>query len=1033
MTTIVGGASNDALIGTDEAAPVALLALPGIGFNEMNAQWSPDGTKIFFQTGAIGLIPEDPNYNTDVYILDVATGALSLATAGAGFNADQSSSSPSISRDGAQLLFLAADSSGSSAGPLYVRNLGTGVVTAIDLGAPFNVQAARFSPDGTKIVFSNSEVPRHESVQIKDLVTGAVTLVADDSLTPSFSPNSTKIVFASWADFGSGYNGYAQIYVQDLGTGLITQVSTSAAGVTGDREARNPVFSPDGTKLLFESDAGNLVAGDTNGRSDIFLKDLVTGEVTRVSTSATGAQGNGYYTSDATFSSDGTRVMFRSNSTNLVPADPSRVSDYFIKDLATGAITVESRSANGVGAAFWAILSPDDTHLAFMASSPTWVDTIYLKDLNSGIDLISGGDGHDRIEGLSGDDELHGGLGNDLLLGDDGDAATADGNDTLYGEDGNDVLIGGRGADILSGGDGNDVLMNGIAPGGLSLGGVASTGVHLNVDGGNDILDGGAGTDQAILFYNDRVASIAFDNTNSAAVNTIWVGGVASGSVTNVERVTFHGGQGADTISSGGGNDFLWGLGGADILDGGAGVDGAIYDDKTQSVVVTLNGATDAVVTVGGVAEDTLRNIENVFSGSGADSLTGNAGGNVLSGGAGDDLLAGRGGADLLNGEEGVDTISFDDKVDAVEIMLTGAVNTIAYVAGVAEDTVRNVENVIGGHGDDLLVGDGVANALTGGDGADILDGAGGGDVLNGGAGVDTASFASSAETGVTVDLRVTGQQDTGQGLDTLVAIESLSGSAWDDILTGDNASNGLIGGSGQDWLQSLKGADVLVGGDGADSVWGGDGDDILDGGDGDDTIDGGAGADMASYLTASSGVTVNLAFLEDQNTHGGGIDTLVSIENLVGSNHDDDLYGNAGANVLDGAGGDDWIVGYGGADVLTGGGGSNLFGYTDISDSSAAAPDRITDFVDTFSLPPGASPGDVIVLWNIDADTGVAGDQAFHFGATAGHAGDLLLSYDASSDTTKLSLYVNSDAVVDGVILLSGDHLNLSANDILL
>lgn len=282
MTTIVGGASDDVLVGNNVAAPVALLALPGIGSDEMNAQWSPDGTKIYFQTGAIGLIPEDPNYNTDVYILDVATGALSLATAGAGFDAHQSSRSPSISADGQRLLFFAVDSSGPPGGGLYVRDMATGLVTAIDLGGRSSVDEARFSSDGTKIVFSSSEVPRHTSVAIKDLSSGAVTLVADESLTPSFSPDSTKVVFASWTDFGSGYNGYAQIYVRDLGTGVVTLVSTSATGATADREARNPVFSPDGAKLLFESDASNLVVGDTNGRSDIFLKDLATGEVTRV-------------------------------------------------------------------------------------------------------------------------------------------------------------------------------------------------------------------------------------------------------------------------------------------------------------------------------------------------------------------------------------------------------------------------------------------------------------------------------------------------------------------------------------------------------------------------------------------------------------------------------------------------------------------------------------------------------------------------------------------------------------------------------
>ncbi|HWW25989.1 MAG TPA: hypothetical protein VNZ85_08875 [Caulobacter sp.] len=1042
MKTIVGGAGDEVLTGTDLAAPVALLALPGIGFNEMNAQWSPDGTKIFFQTGAIGLIPEDPNYNTDVYILDVATRTLSLATAGAGFNADQSSSSPSISQDGKRLLFLAGDSSGSSAGPLYVRDLGTGVVSPIDLGAPYSVQTARFSPDGTKIVFSNSEVPRHESVQIKDLVTGAVTLVADESLTPSFSPNSTKIAFASWTDFGSGYNGYAQIYVKDLGTGVVTQVSTSAAGVTGDREARNPVFSPDGTKLLFESDSGNLVAGDTNGRSDIFLKDLITGEVTRVSTSATGAQGNGYFTSNATFSSDGAKVLFNSNSTNL--AADGLGGGFFLKDLATGGVArATGWSMNGVseGAAFWAILSPDSAHLAFMASSPTWVDTIYLKDLNSGVDLITGGGGHDKITGLSGDDELRGEDGNDLILGDDNYFGTPDGNDRLYGGDGNDVLIGGRGNDILDGGAGDDILLTGMAAGSMNAG-VAALGPYANVDGGNDQLDGGAGQDRGILLYNDRTAPVVFNNSDTAAVNTIWVGGVASGSVTNVERVTFHGGQGADIITLGAGDDAVWGLGGADVLDGGAGMDVAVYGDKTLSVQVALNSLGDATVYVGGVAEDTLRNIEGVSGGLGADTLIGDGLANALGGDNGDDSLSGGGGADLIDGGAGRDTAVYADKTQAVVVILNGATDAAVTVGGVAEDTLRNVENVVGGQAGDILTGDGADNVLDGGAGAandvlhgaagmDTLIGGAGDDLLDGGADVDTASYASATD-GVTVTLGLSGAQDTGQGVDTLVSIEVVEGSAWNDLLTGDNTENGLIGGAGQDWLQSLNGADVLSGGDGHDSVWGGAGDDVLDGGMGDDTIDGGTGDDTASYRTALSGVVVDLRILEDQNTQGAGTDTLISIENLVGSNFGDVLSGTLGFNSIDGGGGDDIIFGRGDGysagdlgDVLTGGAGADTFVFTYYN----GAWDRITDFTQASMVAAGAAH-DVIDLSAIDANTKVEGDQAFHLNGQSGHAGDIEIFYDNTVNATRILAFVKDGPGAQIAIMLDGYHVDLTAAD---
>ncbi len=126
----------------------------------------------------------------------------------------------------------------------------------------------------------------------------------------------------------------SDIFVKDLVTGAITRVSTNASGAQAANLSRNPVFSPDGTKVAFASFANNLVAGDTNGTQDIFVKDLVTGAVTRVSTSAAGAQSNNY-SIDAAFSPDGTKLVFTSNAGNLVAGDTNGVPDIFIKDLAT--------------------------------------------------------------------------------------------------------------------------------------------------------------------------------------------------------------------------------------------------------------------------------------------------------------------------------------------------------------------------------------------------------------------------------------------------------------------------------------------------------------------------------------------------------------------------------------------------------------------------------------------------------------------------------------------------------------------------
>ena len=130
-------------------------------------------------------------------------------------------------------------------------------------------------------------------------------------------------------------------------------------------------------------------------------------------------------------------------------------------------------------------------------------------------------------------------------------------------------------------------------------------------------------------------------------------------------------------------------------------------------------------------------------------------------------------------------------------------------------------------------------------------------------------------------------QNTVGSGNDLLQGIENLIGSTHDDWLIGNGVDNELRGGLGADQMFGGAGADILLGENGNDNLFGGDGNDVLSGG---------SGIDWASYLFQSSGVWINLTTENSQNTSGAGWDTLISIENVAGSNHADLLIGNGAA-----------------------------------------------------------------------------------------------------------------------------------------
>lgn len=289
---------------------------------------------------------------------------------------------------------------------------------------------------------------------------------------------------------------------------------------------------------------------------------------------------------------------------------------------------------------------------------------------------------------------------------------------------------------------------------------------------------------------------------------------------------------------------------------------------------------------------------DNLTGTPGDDIINALAGDDVVAGEAGNDLLIGGPGADALDGGPGSDTASFFSATAGVTASLA---DPSANTGDASGDTYTNIENLSGSNFNDILIGDAGDNELTGRAGDDTLDG---------GAGNDTAVFQSL---GVSVDLTLTGPQDTGDGVDTLINIENLATSGGNDSLTGDANANRLDAGAGDD---------SLTGGDGDDTLIGGIGDDILAGGLGNDTIIGGDDIDTALFGDAN--VVVDLANSGAQDT-GEGLDLITGVENLRSGAGDDQLAGDDRANILDGGDGNDSLLGYSGDDTLIGGSGSDI------------------------------------------------------------------------------------------------------------
>jgi flagellin-like hook-associated protein FlgL len=401
------------------------------GYSVSIAALSATGRYMAFWSDANNLVAGDTNSQRDSFVKDTLTGITTRISTDSSGNeaAGGASIVAAISADGRYVAFhssasnlVAGDTNASQ--DVFVKDTLTGVTTRVSTNSTGSQtsagssSAAAISADGRFVAFhsaaSNLVDGDTNGVRdsfIKDTLTGITTRISTDSAgnqglgasyADAISADGRYVTFRSTATnlVAGDTNGVQDVFVKDTVTGVTTRVSTSSSGSEGDGTSTAYGVSADGRYVVFSSTATNLVAGDTNGASDVFVKDIVTGVTTRVSTDDGGNEGNGPSFANS-ISADGRFVGFQSNATNLVTGDTNSRSDAFIKDLLTGRtvrISTASSGEEGDNHSFGVRLSADGRLAAFDSRATNFVtdDTnnardVFLRDLTrTGVQILAG-------------------------------------------------------------------------------------------------------------------------------------------------------------------------------------------------------------------------------------------------------------------------------------------------------------------------------------------------------------------------------------------------------------------------------------------------------------------------------------------------------------------------------------------------------------------------------------------------------------------------------------------------------------------
>lgn len=421
LIIFLGEAINSSSLASQNSGSTSIISISENGALSNGFSHAPalsgDGRFVVFLSEANNLVPSDKNDLLDVFVHDRFTGKISLVSVSTqGSQGDGEPSRPSISSNGRYIVYssdatnlVPDDLNGASDVFLHNRNtLETELVSVSSSGVQGNTNSftrrPSISDDGRFVVFfSNSsnlvddDTNQFSDIFIHDRQSGVTKLISrspsgdpgnNDSGYPTISADGQFVAYHSLASnlVAGDTNNVSDVFLHNLDTQETQRISISSSGIQGNRESDLPSISADGRYVAFSSFANNLVPNDTNNTADIFVHDHISRQTIRASVNSNGEQAN--YLSDTPYlSADGRFIAYYSFADNLVPDDSNNSTDVFRHDLQTGEtirVSVDSSGIQGNHDSLCSAMSDDGQVLAFYS----YANNLVQGDTNNQPDVF---------------------------------------------------------------------------------------------------------------------------------------------------------------------------------------------------------------------------------------------------------------------------------------------------------------------------------------------------------------------------------------------------------------------------------------------------------------------------------------------------------------------------------------------------------------------------------------------------------------------------------------------------------------------